>query len=1001
MDVEKLIKAGSQLSLKGEALQAWVEAQIKSEAEKKEREAALEKERRKEEREIEKERIREERERDIERQQRVREENDNLRLQLELEAMRSQRVTSLTPERQVAPHRNFNMQSFDESQDKMDCYLTRFERLATMNGLDRLEWATHLSACLKGKSLEVYTRMDYQDSLDYEMLKRALLKRYNLTDEGFALRFRSSRPDGGERFSQFVTRITGYLNKWIEMTGKDKTNSEDIIDLFVREQLMNTCSKDLTVFLKERRPGTTDEMVELVENYIEAHGIAGAFSKGQSNQNDDKGAHVHKKQAPINNDPSTDTKLVSCQRCGRSGHMAQHCKTPAQGTSILRCDYCRNAGHTVQNCHKKKRDKAQHYVAVAVSVPSCEKHNEVTLAWGGTLQSVMAAQAIDLPFSNNMPVAAGTVNGLPVTVLRDSGCSTIIVRKGLVPGKNTIKRIVPVRMVNGTVEEATVTEITLVSPYYSGTIGALEMESPLYDVIIGNIPGAKSPDMALEALAVETRGSAKEKIKSLLTPPASGADVTVKTLINNQNNDDTLAYARALAVSGEKRSRTNSQESFGYESQVLYRYFTHKIKNNGDTVKQLVLPKDLRPTVLRVAHESILAGHLATKKTFDRIVMEFHWPGIYADVKRFVQSCDNCQRSAPKGRTSKVPVTEVPLIQEPFKRIAVDIIGPILPSSERKYKYILTVVDYCTRYPEAVALKNIDTETVAEALVDIFSRIGIPQEILSDRGSQFTSDLMKEICRLLSVKQLMTTPYHPQCNGLVERFNGTLKGMLKRLATDRPKDWDRYINAALFAYREAPQESLGFSPFELLYARPVRGPMTILRELWTNNIEDEEVKTTYQYVVDLREKMEAVIDIAHQNLKSASAKQKAHFDKSAKQRSFQIGDKVLLLLPTKNNKLQLKWQGPFVVIDKKHTNNYKVDLGKTQRTYHINMLKRYFERVEEEPKGVLACAVAAVVTDNCVADSESSERDVAEYRFTLRSLKGSDNHGPDFLSRDE
>ena len=81
---------------------------------------------------------------------------------------------------------------------------------------------------------------------------------------------------------------------------------------------------------------------------------------------------------------------------------------------------------------------------------------------------------------------------------------------------------------------------------------------------------------------------------------------------------------------------------------------------------------------------------------------------------------------------------------------------------------------------------------------------------------------MKEVSRLLSMKQLVTTPYHPMCNGLVERFNGTMKQMLKRMCAERPKDWDRYLPALLFAYREVPQESLGFSPFELLYGRTVR-----------------------------------------------------------------------------------------------------------------------------------------------------------------------------------
>jgi len=100
-------------------------------------------------------------------------------------------------------------------------------------------------------------------------------------------------------------------------------------------------------------------------------------------------------------------------------------------------------------------------------------------------------------------------------------------------------------------------------------------------------------------------------------------------------------------------------------------------------------------------------------------------------------------------------------------------------------------VDFATRYPEAVALKNITTTAVAEGLVNIFARVGVPEEILSDRGTQLTSDMMTEVGRLLSLKQLTTTPYHPQCNGLVERFNATLKSMLKRMCSERPQDWDR------------------------------------------------------------------------------------------------------------------------------------------------------------------------------------------------------------------
>ena len=121
----------------------------------------------------------------------------------------------------------------------------------------------------------------------------------------------------------------------------------------------------------------------------------------------------------------------------------------------------------------------------------------------------------------------------------------------------------------------------------------------------------------------------------------------------------------------------------------------------------------------------------------------------------------------------------MPVIDEPFKKVASYLIGPIFPRSERGNRYILTAVDFATRYPEAIALPSIETTRVAEALVENYSRLGVPREVLSDQGTQLISDLMKEVNRLLSVKQMATTPYHAMCNGLREKYNGTLKTMIK------------------------------------------------------------------------------------------------------------------------------------------------------------------------------------------------------------------------------
>lgn len=344
----------------------------------------------------------------------------------------------------------------------------------------------------------------------------------------------------------------------------------------------------------------------------------------------------------------------------------------------------------------------------------------------------------------------------------------------------------------------------------------------------------------------------------------------------------------------------------------MYREYQAKTETSK-TFTQLVVPKKFREIVTKLAHESIMSGHLATSRTTSRILSEFYWPGIQSDVKRFCRSCDICQRTIQKGKVSKYPLQKMPLIDVPFKRVAVDIVGPIQPVTDKGNRYILTLVDFATRYPEAIPMPSIETERVAEALIDIFSRVGVPVEMLSDMGSQFTSSIMREVSRLLSLNQLTTTPYHPMTNGMVERFNGTLKQMLKRMCADRPRDWDKYINPVLFAYREVPQESLRFSPFDLVYGRHVRGPMGILKELWTKEIDDPQVKSTYQYVLDLRERLETTAELARENLEKASQRQAKFFNKSTRAKNMKVGDKVLVLQPTDSNKLLMQWKGPFSV----------------------------------------------------------------------------------------
>ena len=222
--------------------------------------------------------------------------------------------------------------------------------------------------------------------------------------------------------------------------------------------------------------------------------------------------------------------------------------------------------------------------------------------------------------------------------------------------------------------------------------------------------------------------------------------------------------------------------------------------------------------------------------------------------------------------------------------------GGSLPHTQRGNRFILTICDYATRYPEAIPLSNTEAVQIARELVGVFARVGVPDEILTDQGPNFMSSLLQELYQLLQIKRIRTMPYHPQTDGLVERFNGTLKAMLRKFVNRSRKDWDEYLPYLLFAYREVPQESTGFSPFELLYGRKVRGLLDVLRETWTGETQEEGVPVA-ACVVQMRERLEKMAELVRENAGKAQLRQKCAYDRKVKPRSLNEGDQVLVLLP--------------------------------------------------------------------------------------------------------
>lgn len=287
----------------------------------------------------------------------------------------------------------------------------------------------------------------------------------------------------------------------------------------------------------------------------------------------------------------------------------------------------------------------------------------------------------------------------------------------------------------------------------------------------------------------------------------------------------------------------------------------------------------------------------------------------------------------------------MPLVKVPFQRIAIDLVGP-LPKGKGGFQYMLVMVDYATRYPEAVPLRSTRAKVLAAELLKIFSRVGFPSEVLTDQGTNLMGEVMTEMWGQLGVHHVHTSVMHPQCNGLVERYNKSVKGLLRKFAIQNPQQWPQLVEPILFTIREVPQASTGLSPFELLFGRRPRGILDLLCDQWTG----QKVNWGERREIDiegLQEKLKKLGEWARTNLAAAQEEQKGRYDQKVELREFAPGDRVLLLIPSSDTKLIAKWQGPYVVKRRLGKVDYEIETpDKRDKTkiFHVNLLKGWKER---------------------------------------------------------
>ena len=364
------------------------------------------------------------------------------------------------------------------------------------------------------------------------------------------------------------------------------------------------------------------------------------------------------------------------------------------------------------------------------------------------------------------------------------------------------------------------------------------------------------------------------------------------------------------------------------------------INVDGSTL-QVILPASLRDTFLEHVHGGFGGGHLGTRRTMEAVQRRAYWVGWGADVRRFCKSCDGCARYH-RGVAPRHGSLQDMRTGGPWERVGIDITGPH-PKSSKGYIYILTIIDYFSKWADAFPIRNQEASTVAKTLVDrVFSYFGAPVQILTDQGSNFQSRLFAELMKRFEIDHVRTSPYKPSTNGLIERFHRTLNAILGKVVSRSQRDWDEWIPYAVAAYRATAHESTGFSPNYVIFGRENRLPIDLVLGLPGN---DDALASVDDFVAMREQRWRDCYTLVREHLQKTAERSKHRYDLRVRETQFGVGDKVWYFYPRRRVGLTPKWQrfydGPYDVVDRLGPVTYRIQRSSRSKPIvtHADKLK--------------------------------------------------------------
>ncbi|XP_030271730.1 uncharacterized protein LOC115581049 isoform X3 [Sparus aurata] len=940
---------------------------------------------------------------------------------LEVEAMRISSVQTLpyTSERPAPSPTVLEKQGFDVSksialvptfrESEVDSYFSAFEKIATALNWPKDMWPILLQCKLVGKAQEVVSSLSLEASLKYAIVKESILRAYELVPEAYRQKFRNHKRANGQTFVEFAREKGVLFDKWCS-ANEVKNSFESLRQLLLLEDFKGALPERMVMFLNDQKVTSLPKAAVLADEFVLTH-----KSVFVSSSRPDRASAPR----PVRPDPGYPS--------------LEKVKGPPSPPRVDReCFYCHRRGHVVADCLTLKR-KQQHQPSLQQPKGMGLIKGASLLGLDMTQPDDVGPDPCFKPFiiEGFVSLTEDSQDHQPVKILRDTGGSQTIIREGILPlsPKSSCNSSAIVQGIGMSLISAPMHNVYLQSPLVSGSFKVAVLPVlPIkgVDFILSNdLAGGKvmpvpevldAPDLSSESdktsqtlsvfpACVVTRAQAKKygidlSVSFLVTQPfpdtvmtrsktqpevqdadavstlsrqeAVNLPATRKEFIEAQQGDATLTKCHSSLLSQEEAKK--KKMAYILDDGLLMRRWTSDATEDADcsATYQVVVPTAFRPHVLNLAHDHPWSGHMGVTKTYDRVLKHFFWPGLKADVVDHCRTCHVCQVAGkPNQVIPPAPLCPIPVMGEPFERVIVDCVGP-MPKTKGGNQFLLTIMCASTRFPEAIPLRRITAPVISKALLKFFSVFGLPKVIQTDQGTNFKSKVFAQVLKTLSIKHVTSSPYHPESQGALERFHQTMKAMLRKFCFDSQKDWDDGVPFVLFAAREAVQESLGFSPMNLVFGHQVRGPLKVLKEQLVTL--ETKVKSIPEYVAKLRDHLQQACSLAKDALTSSQVRMKKYYDKRAVAHVFHPGDKVLILSPIPGSALSTKFCGPYTVERKINETNYVIrtpDRRRRTRACHVNMMKPYLSRED----GDMSSAAHDVVSPMALTSKVSSDED--------------------------